>query len=118
VQILADNGLKDDGEGNPKKKKDACEKIAQQNTALVDEGLKMLMQANQIDPNDDSAMSYINLTYRRKADMECGNDAARKADIDVANQWSSKAMGTRKAKEDKKNAAHAGGVVLPPAPTQ
>jgi hypothetical protein len=63
-------------------------------------------------------MSYINLTYRRKADMECGNDAARKADIDVANQWSSKAMGTRKAKEDKKNAAHAGGVVLPPAPTQ
>ena len=32
-------------------------------------------------PTYDDAMQYLQLTYRRKADLECGDEAARKADM-------------------------------------
>jgi len=48
-------------------------------------------------------MSYINLMYRRKADVDYGNAEAVKADVASAKEWSSKAMGTRKANEAKKD---------------
>ena len=37
--------------------------------ALVDEGINMLQKAIQIKPDYDDAMAYLNLLYRRKADM-------------------------------------------------
>jgi hypothetical protein len=57
-------------------------------------------------------MSYLNLTYRRKADMECGDDAARKADLATADDWSQKAMGARKANELEKEKKNSGGVTM------
>jgi hypothetical protein len=57
-------------------------------------------------------MSYLNLMYRRQADLDCGNDAARKADLAQADMWREKAMGTRKANEEKKAAAQGGGIVM------
>ena len=47
-------------------------------------------------------MAYLNLIYRRKADVDYGNAAAVKADMASAEDWSTKAMGTRKANEEKK----------------
>lgn len=38
-------------------------------SALVDEGISKLQKAIQIKPDYDDAMSYLNLLYRRKADM-------------------------------------------------
>jgi len=114
VNILAAAGMKDDGEGNVKKDKATCAKLQATNTAGVDEGLKYLLRAVEIRPNYDDAMSYINLTYRRKADLECGNDAARKADLNEAKSWVDRAMGARKANEEKKNNAAPAGVEMPP----
>ena len=37
--------------------------------ALVDEGIASLQQAIKINPDYDDAMTYLNLLYRRKADM-------------------------------------------------
>jgi tetratricopeptide (TPR) repeat protein len=37
--------------------------------ALVDEGIANLQKAIQIKPDYDDAMAYLNLLYRRKADM-------------------------------------------------
>jgi tetratricopeptide (TPR) repeat protein len=37
--------------------------------ALVDEGIKYLQKAIEIKPDYDDAMAYLNLLYRRKADM-------------------------------------------------
>lgn len=37
--------------------------------ALVDDGIAMLKKAIDIDPQYDDAMTYLNLLYRRKADM-------------------------------------------------
>ncbi len=110
--ILAADGLTDDGAGNPKKSKGACQKLVAANTAPVTEGLDYLNKAIQINPNYDDAMQYLQLTYRRKADLECGNDAARKADLAQADEWSQKAMGARKQNELAKEKKDAGGIEM------
>ncbi len=102
LKALVPAGTNDDGEGNLKAPKPVMEKIKAQNATLVDEGLQYLNQAMANRANYDEAMSYINLMYRRKADVDYGNAEAVKADVAAAKDWSSKAMGTRKANEAKK----------------
>lgn len=102
VATLAAAGLQDDGNGNVKKSKDVCLKLQQQNSQLVDEAMKYLQRAIEIRPNYDDAMSFLNLAYRRKADLECGNDDARKADLAQADAWVQKSIGARKANEAEK----------------
>jgi hypothetical protein len=110
--ILAADGLTDDGNGNVKKSKGACQKLQDANTALVAEGMQYLQKAVDINPNYDDAMQYLNLTNRRKADLECGDDNARKADLAKADDWSQKAMGARKENEKKKEQKTQGGVTM------
>ncbi len=112
ITILAADGLTDDGNGNPKKSKAACQKLQDANTALVNEGLQYLTKAVEINKTYDDAMQYLNLTYRRKADLECGDDNARKADLAQADDWSQKAMGARKQNELDKEKKNAGGVTM------
>jgi tetratricopeptide (TPR) repeat protein len=112
VTALTAAGMQDAGDGNPKMPKAACQNLVQQNTGIVNEGLQYLQKALDIRPNYDDAMAYMNLMYRQKANLECGNEQARKEDLDQAGQWRDKAMGTRKANEEKKNNAAPGGVVM------
>lgn len=112
ITILAADGLTDDGNGNVKKSKAACLKLQQANTALVEEGLKFLLRAVELNPNYDDAMQYLNLTFRRRADLACGDDAARKADLAKADEWSQRAMGARKENEKKKEQKAGGGVTM------
>ena len=110
TDALGAAGLQDDGEGNVKKSKPVCQKLAAENTDLVNGSIKYLQQAVSINPNYDDAMQYLNLAYRRKADLECGDDAARKADLAQADTWVQRAMGARRANEAAKEkiAAHGG----------
>jgi tetratricopeptide (TPR) repeat protein len=110
--ILAAEGMTDAGDGNVKKSKAACQKLVDQNTPLVTEGLDYLQKAVGINTTYDEAMQYLNLTYRRKADLECGNDAARKDDLAKADEWAQKAMGARKENEKKKEEKTQGGVTM------
>jgi tetratricopeptide (TPR) repeat protein len=103
LKALASAGLNDDGEGNIKAPKKVLQEIKEENASLTDEGLQYLNQALANRANYDDAMSYLNLTYRRKADVDYNDPAAVKADVAAAKDWSSKAMGTRKANEEKKN---------------
>ena len=112
ITILAADGLTDDGNGNVKKSKAACQKLQEANAALVEEGLKFLHRAVELNPTYDDAMQYLQLTYRRRADLACGDDAARKADLASADDWSQKAMGARKENERKKEEKNSGGVTL------
>lgn len=114
VDILATQNLQDDGAGNVKMNKVTCAKMKEANTELVDEAMKYLNRAMELRPNYDDAMSYMNLSYRRKADLECPNDAARKEDLAQADQWVQKAIGARKANEAEKEKNAAGGVVMEP----
>jgi tetratricopeptide (TPR) repeat protein len=112
VQILKDNGLQDDGQGNVKLPKKACQDLVQKNTDIVNDGIEYLQKAVQIRPNYDDAMAYLQLSYRRKADLECGNDTARKADMALVDEWRQKNMDTRKANEEKKNSEAGKGVTM------
>jgi tetratricopeptide (TPR) repeat protein len=112
VTILAADGSTDDGNGNPKKSKGACQKLVDANTAPVAEGLEALEKAVSINPTYEEAMTYLNLMERRKADLECGNDDARKADLAAADEWTQKSMGARKANELKKEQKAGGGVTM------
>ena len=82
------------------------------NAVTVAEGLQYLEKAVELNKTYDDAMSYLNLTYRRRADLACGDDAARKADLAKADEWSQKAMGARKANEAEKEKKNAGGVTM------
>ena len=110
--VLAGENLTDDGEGNVKKSKAACAKLQQENAPLTDEGIQYLQKAIDINPNYDDAMQYMQLTYRRKADLECGNEAARKDDLIKANSWIQRAMGARKQNELNKEKKLGGGVQM------
>jgi tetratricopeptide (TPR) repeat protein len=110
LQILADNGLTDKPDGNPGLPKKACAQLAAQNGPLVDEALDVLHKAVDLRPSYEDAMAYINLAYRRKAEIECGNADARKADIQQAEEWTQKALGARKANVEKANKASKPGV--------
>jgi tetratricopeptide (TPR) repeat protein len=112
VGILAADGLTDDGKGNPKLSKGACQKLKDANTAPVTEGLEVLNKAVSINPNYEDALTYLSLMTLRKADLECGDDAARKADVAEHDSWTQKSMGARKANELKKEQKAAGGVTM------
>ena len=99
VPILAADGLTDDGEGNKKMTKGACAKIKAANTDLVNEATTYLTKAIDLNPNYDDAMTYLQLNYRSKANLDCPNDADRKADLALADEWVQKAMGARKTNE-------------------
>ena len=96
LKELASVNLNDDGEGNSKAPKKVLQQIKDENQPLVDEGLQYLNQALANRANYDEAMSYLNLIYRRKADVDYSDPSAVKADVAAAKDWSSKAMGTRK----------------------
>ena len=78
----------------------------------MNEGLQFLQRAVELNPNYDDAMQYLNLTFRRRADLACGDDAARKADLAKADEWSQRAMGARKENERKKEEKTSGGVTM------
>ena len=112
VPILAADGLTDDGQGNVKKSKAACQKLKDANTDLVNEAFQYLNKAIELNPTYDDAMQYLQLTYRSKANLDCGDDAARKADLAQADEWVQKAMGARKINEKKKEEKTPGGVTM------
>ena len=108
LTALATAGMNDDGEGNIKAPKKVMDPLKEQNTPLVEEALQYMNQALANRPNYDEAMSYLNLIYRAKANLDYGNTDAVNADVETAKDWSAKAMGTRKANEAKKNAGPGG----------
>jgi tetratricopeptide (TPR) repeat protein len=63
----------------------------------IDDGITNLAKCLEIDKENEDAMSYINLLYRKKADLEDNADAA-KADIAKAEDYANKSIETKKIK--------------------
>jgi tetratricopeptide (TPR) repeat protein len=101
LKILVPANLDDDGEGNLHVPGELMDRIKAQNGALVEEALVSLKQAVDNRPDYDDAMAYLNLVYRRKADLDWGNESAREEDMAKAIDWMNKAVATRKANEEK-----------------
>jgi tetratricopeptide (TPR) repeat protein len=108
LNALQPSGLNDDGEGNVKAPKKIMDPLKDTEGPLVEEGIQYLNQAIANRPNYDDAMAYLNLIFRRKADVDFGDNDAVKTDVATADDWRTKAMGTRKANEAAKNAGPQG----------
>ncbi len=83
------------------KDKKACADLKQKNSQKVEDGIQNLQKALQLRPDYDDAMAYLNLLYRQRAEYECDNLDARKADLKLADDWVDKTMATKKAKAEK-----------------
>ena len=83
------------------KDKKACDQLKEANAQKVEDGITNLQKALQLRPDYDDAMAYLNLLYRQRAEYECDNTDARKADLKTADDWVDKTMATKKAKAEK-----------------
>jgi tetratricopeptide (TPR) repeat protein len=95
---------------DPIKDKKLCQALKDKNQQKVDEGIDHLNKALELRKDYDDAMAYLNLLYREKADLECGDANARKQDLVTADDWVKKTMDTKKAKAEKQQGP--GGIVL------
>jgi len=82
---------------------------------VVDDGIAKLQKALELRPDYDDAMAYLNLLYRERADLECDNADARKADLKSADEWQDKTLATKKEKAEK---AGPSGIVTTETPTK
>lgn len=98
MELKAKLGLKPE---EPIKDKKACEQLKASNSANIQDGIDMLNKALELRKDYDDAMAYMNLMYREKGDVECGDPAARAADLKTADEWVDKTMATKKAKAEK-----------------
>jgi tetratricopeptide (TPR) repeat protein len=103
AEAKAKEGMKVDDDISKNKK--LCPDLKTQNEQLVQDGIDDLNKALQLRPDYDDAMAYMNLMYRRKADLECGDPEARAADLKTADDWVDKTMATKKAKAEKQPGA-------------
>jgi tetratricopeptide (TPR) repeat protein len=79
----------------------ACVSLRTQSQHYVEDGIESLEKALQLQPDNDDAMAYMNLLYRERAEYECDQPDARKADLKAADEWVDKAMAAKKAKAEK-----------------
>ena len=103
MKARAELGLKPEEPGPLKDKKVKAD-LQTQYSAVIDDGMKNLQKALDIDQNYDDAMAYMNLLIREKADLDDSPDQY-KADIETADKWVQKALDTKKAKAAKAAAA-------------
>lgn len=81
-------------------KPEACVSLRAQNQQKVEDGIAHVQKAIELQPDYDDAMGYLNLLYRERAEYECDDPEARKADLKAADDWTDKAIATKKAKID------------------
>jgi len=85
---------------SPFKDKKIKAELAEQYGGLVDDGLKNLNTAIQIDNNYDEAMAYENLLIRERASLADSVDQYKK-DINTADDWVQKSLEAKKIKASK-----------------
>jgi len=101
LEARAKLGLKPTDDIKDKKTCADLLKAISANQAVVEDGIAKLQKSLELRPDYDDAMAYLNLMYRERADLECDNPDARKADLKNADDWVDKTMATKKAKAEK-----------------
>lgn len=99
----ADLGMKPEEPGPLKDKKLKAE-LKEKYSAVIEDGIKNLQKALDIDANYDDAMAYMNLMIRERADLDDSVEQYKK-DVETADGWVQKALDTKKMKAAKAAAA-------------
>ena len=92
-------GMKPEAPGPIKDKKVRTE-LASEYGVVVKGGIANLERALQIDKEYDEAMAYLNLLHREWADV-AENEADYRKETELADQWMSKTLETRKIKAER-----------------
>ncbi len=95
------------GRRSPRQIIQACKQLASANMSKVDDGLQNLRKAMELRQNYADAMDYMNLLYREKADLQCGNQKAYQEYSNKANDWYNKAAALTRAEALAKSKASA-----------
>jgi Tfp pilus assembly protein PilF len=103
MKARAELGMKPEEPGPIKDKKVKAE-LQEKYSATIEDGMKNLQKALDIDKDYDDAMAYMNLLIRERADLDDSADQYQK-DVATADQWVQKALDTKKAKAAKAAAA-------------
>jgi hypothetical protein len=85
--------------GEPLINSNECWAVRGKNEESVNEAIEMLTKALSVRQDYDDAMAYMNLTYRERADIQCGNKQGYDADTKAADKWVDVTMATKMAKE-------------------
>ncbi|MBZ5606620.1 MAG: tetratricopeptide repeat protein [Acidobacteriia bacterium] len=109
MRSRADLGMKPEEPG-PLKDKKIKDSLKEQYSAIIEDGIKNLQKALDIDKDYDDAMAYMNLLIRERADLDDTPDQYKK-DVDTADGWVQKALDTKKMKAAKEAAKSPGGIV-------
>lgn len=98
MQVRAEIGMQLDEPG-PIKDDEARQELAEENLPLIEEALEALNAAIEIDPQYDDAMAYVNLLYRRWADIAESTEEYEKYTT-TADEWVQKSLETKKIKAE------------------
>jgi len=98
MEVRASLGMKPEDPGPIKDEKARLE-LAEENTPLIEEGLDALNKALAIDPQYDNAMAYVNLLYRRQADIAETKEEYEKLNA-MADEWVQKSLEAKKRKAE------------------
>jgi tetratricopeptide (TPR) repeat protein len=83
------------------KNHDVCLVVKDKNWSNLAEAIDNLNKALELQPIYPDALTYMNLVYLERADIQCDDPISRKADLAAANDWAKKAL---LAKQTKANA--------------
>lgn len=84
----------------PLKDKKVREELKAQYGTIVDDGIKDLQKALEIDPEYDAAMAYLNILIRQRADL-LDSPEEYKQQIEIADGWLQKVMDTKRIKNER-----------------
>jgi tetratricopeptide (TPR) repeat protein len=105
-------GMKQEEDG-PIKDKKVVASLREEYTKIIEDGIKGLEKALEIDKEYDDAMAYMNLLIRERADLAPDSETYKK-EVEVANAWVQKALETKKIKASRMPAG-TGGITTEPA---
>lgn len=74
----------------------ACADLRAVHLQDVENGITALTHAIDLRRDYSDAMTYVNLLYRMRAELQCGDQAGHAADMRKADQWADVAMAARK----------------------
>jgi tetratricopeptide (TPR) repeat protein len=75
-----------------------CWVVRSDNEKVVEEAIENLSKAIELRHDYDDAMAYMNLMYRERADIQCGDPVSYKSDLEAADHWVDLTVSTKKAK--------------------
>ena len=87
-------------EPGPLKDKKAKAELSAKYMPVIDDGIKNLQKALDIDKESDDAMAYMNLLIRYRADLDDTQEEYKK-DIETADNYIQKALATKKIKAER-----------------